>query len=236
MQNKSELDYHKTQKSNPYESTIKFFEFLEGQVDFSSHQILDAACGEGANLQYLTKNYKTGSLYGFDFDGDAVKAAQKDFENFSNSISIFEGDIYNLSTPIKSVNPNGITFLQTLSWLNDWKAALKSLSDLSPEWIALSSLFYEGRLEATIDIKRYDEEGNLNFSSPYNVYSLFLVEKYLRELGYQNFVAKPFIIQTNLEVKDKNNIGTFTKKLEDGTNLQFSGPILMPWYFIFASK
>ncbi len=51
---------------------------------------------------------------------------------------------------------DGIISLQTLSWLPDYRIPLENLCALNPKWIALTSLFYEGKI--TYYIRLDDEE------------------------------------------------------------------------------
>ena len=70
----------------------------------------------------------------------------------------------------------------------------------------------------------------------YNIYSIPMIKEYLQEWGYTDFKYEPFDIDIDLEKPDHMDAQTYTIKTEDGRRIQISGAMLMPWYFIYASK
>ena len=46
----------------------------------------------------------------------------------------------------------------------------------------------------------------------------------------------PFEIDIDLPQTDNIDIGTYTVKLENKKRIQISAALMMPWYFIVASK
>ena len=56
------------------------------------------------------------------------------------------------------------------------------------------------------------------------------------ELGYKKFKYKYFDIDIDLPRPEKDGLGTYTKKLEDGSRIQISAGLMLPWYFIVAYK
>ena len=58
---------------------------------------------------------------------------------------------------------------------------------------------------------------------------------YLKTLGYEKFEYIPFEIDIDLPQTTKD-IGTYTIKSEEGKRIQISAGLMMPWYFIVASK
>ncbi len=151
-------------------------------------------------------------------------------------ISFINADIYNLPHSILNQRVDGVICLQTLSWLRDWRKALEQLAKTNSKWIALSSLFYDGLLQANTGIINYDEDLKVRHRVPYNVYSIPVVKNCLDKLGFTDIIFNPFQINLDLPRGDLNRVGTFTEKLEDGRRLQFSGPIALPWYFLFARR
>ena len=109
-----------------------------------------------------------GSLYGFDLiksniDNGNEYISDRDIQD----VSIIQGDIFNLPSYIMERKIVGVTCFATLSWLDGYKPAILSLIKLSPEWLAFSSLFYDGRIEAQIEIKTFDESHNISRKNPY---------------------------------------------------------------------
>ena len=127
---------------------------------------------------------------------------------------------------------DGIVSLQSLSWLSDYKVPLENLCNLNPQWIALTSLFYEGKI--TYWIRLDDEEEDRECY--YNVYSLPKVRELFAEHGYNHFDYDVFEIDIDIPRTNTYCMKTYTKKVDGGKRLQFSGALSLPWYFVLASK
>ena len=69
-------EYYERQINKPYESTIKFFQFLNNRVNLKNKKITDLACGNGANLLFLKQNYKVGECYGLDQNKTLIEKAR----------------------------------------------------------------------------------------------------------------------------------------------------------------
>lgn len=232
-------DYHYIQYRKPYRSTEAFIEWIDDKI-YKSKKILDIACGGGANLFYLAQKYPKISFEGIELNKELVDYANELLisQQAATNIKIYQGDWYNL--PIEDLKDkySGIVSFQTLSWLPEYTDAIKCLVDLNPDWIAVSSLFYEGSIDYTIKLKDYTRnDAQKDYQEYYyNIYSLVKVKELFNELGYKNFSYKKFEIDIDLEKKIEDGLGTYTKKLEDGSRIQISGGLMLPWYFIYASK
>ena len=90
--------------------------------------------------------------------------------------------------------------MASLSWINHWDLAIE-LAKVNTSWIALSALFYEGLIDAKIQIREYDSNGKILHQSPYNVLSLPLVKNHLSSLGFKEFVFEKFEISIDLPKK-----------------------------------
>lgn len=232
-------EYHKKQYKNVYRSTEKFVEWLEGLGYLKLNQvqsICDMACGGGANVCYLSDRFKDSYFTGIDLSQQLVEYGNEMLKQKSNC-ELYQGDWYNLESKWKG-KFDGIISFQTLSWLPDYQEALKGLALLNPKWIALSSLFYDGDIEYSIKLKNYYRASNdkIYEEAYYNIYSLIRVREYLKILGYHKFDYIPFEIDIDLPKTESKDIGTYTIKKEDGGRLQISAALMMPWYFIAASK
>jgi SAM-dependent methyltransferase len=232
-------DYFTKQLDSPYESTKQLYTFISKYIpEGCRSSILDACCGAGAWSFYVAHQSGTKRVVGFDCCDDRVHFAN-DYaaKNAMTAVTSFRtDDIYNLSKGIKQMYFDGICLVQTLSWLPDWKAALTALSAIPHRWLALSSLFYSGKIEAIIDIRTYSDYFTTKESSSYNVLSIPLVEDHLKSLGYTSIIWHKFQIPIDLLPGNPDQMGSFTQRLADGTRLQFSGPISMPWYFLLARR
>lgn len=252
-----DMDYFFRQLDTPYQSTISFFDFLdEKKLINEESALVDACCGSGGNTFYAAKRFHPKHIVGFDYQDEFLSIARDYKSKFfdgsqtgGTEITFCNGDVYNTSPLFKRLSDHhqiaavdGVIFLQTLSWLTDWRKALTEINNFNPGWIAISSLFYDGLIEAEITIKRYSrDDGDISISpcdvSPYNVYSMALVEKFLREIGFHNFHWQEFHIKLPLEKpNDKDKMGTYTIEETTGRLFQISGPILMPWYFLIAER
>jgi len=103
--------------------------------------------------------------------------------------------------------------------------------------LGITSLFYDGPVSCSILLTEYFGENNqIERGHRYNIYSLGLIKRALIEKGYTDIHWQRFDIDIDLPVPESRLMGTYTEQLIDGRRLQVSGPILMPWYFIYARK
>ncbi len=236
---KVNTDYHERQFREPYRSTIAFCEWLETERLVSPEselRIVDLCSGTGANIHHMSKRYPKSTFLGVDINPDNVERGNAFFQ--SNGIDrcrLEVGDIYNLDPGYVS-EFDGVVSFQTLSWLPDFKAPIQAMTTLAPRWIAVTSLFYDGPVSCTIDVTEYTAGLEPNRSSFYNVYSLPTVRKHMQTNGYSDFRFTPFEIDVDLPKPSHGLMSTYTEQLEDGRRLQLSGPLLMPWYFIAATR
>ena len=238
-------DYFIRQLANPYQSTIEFFSFINNYHTLSGSTIVDACCGSGCNSFYLADNYTPKKIYSFDLSDHYLDMAeaekQKRYQGVGTELVFTHADIYNItkdhigSPELDKID--GVIIMQTLSWLTNHKEALAQVANLDSDWIAISSLFYEGLIEAEISIRCHDLDGGEKSVFPYNVYSIPIIENYLQSLGFGSFAWKKFVIKTPLtQPINRDVMGTYTVELSDGDLLQMSGPITMPWYFLIATR
>ncbi|MBQ1735665.1 MAG: class I SAM-dependent methyltransferase [Lachnospiraceae bacterium] len=230
------MSYHEKQYREPKRSTVAFEKFLLKNTDLNG-MILDLCCGGGAVDVYLAERHPEVRIKGVDIVDNSFELFDKYApENIKKRVSLERADLYALSE--ESGRYDGVIMVQTLSWLKNWKEAIERIIELKPNWFALSSLFYEGKIEFQVkiqDYERIDKDGK-NDEAYYNIYSLPIIKEYLREKGYTVFVAEPFNIDIDIEKPDGWDMGTYTIKTEDGNRLQVSGAMLMPWYFVYAAK
>lgn len=234
-------DYHEKQYSQVYRSTVRFCDWLaeKGLINVNKTiRIADIGTGQGANIYYMANRFPEAEFTGIDLNPTLVDLGNAFFKSKSQTnCMLVEGDLYDLDTSHRG-RYDGLVSLQTLSWLPDYKEPLEKMADLGPEWIALTSLFYEGDISCKIEVKDYTSvNDNMNYKeSYYNIYSLSKVQDCLRKKGFTSFEYIPFEIDTDLPKDSRKGMGTYTERLEDGRRLQISGPLLMNWYFILAKK
>jgi len=236
--NKVDTDYNEKQFKEPYRSTVAFCNWIEtiGLINNESKiKVLDLCSGAGANIYYMSQRYPKSFFVGVDINADLVEQGNAFFRsNGISNCSLETGDIFNLD--LKYLGFNGLVSFQTLSWLPEFTSPIQSMTKLAPEWIALTSLFYDGQISCTIEVTEYDDLFEPHRSMFYNIYSLPVVKKCLQCNGYPILKSTSFEIDIDLPKLSKSKMATYTEKLEDGHRLQISGPLLMPWYFISARK
>lgn len=140
---------------------------------------------EGANVLYMSKRFPSSKILGIDYDKDflALKHIGRD------NASIEYGNWFDMD-PKYIGKFDGIVSFQTLLVLKDYKNALRALAELEPKWIALTTLFYEGKINFYTVVdghERNDEGWGEDGKRYYNVYLLPLVKEFLESLGLETF-------------------------------------------------
>ncbi len=235
------LDYFVKQFQNPYESTKAFCTFLKKNnllSDNSDELVVDIGCGMGETLYYFANQFPYAKFIGVDLNADLVKKGKLIFHNEKiTNVSLTENNLFFL-TPELIRGHSGLISLATLSWMDQWKEALSKMCSLDSEWIAFSSLFFDGSINCEIKIQDYEAPSD---SKPYteysyNIYSIPLIKKLLKENGYELINFEPFEIEKDISKPTHGRMGTYTVQTEHKKRLQLSGPLLMSWYFLAAKK
>lgn len=190
----------------------------------------------GANVFYLSNMFENSFFTGIDISEELVEYGNRQLK-VKNNCRLYQGDWYRLDENWKN-KFDGIISFQTLSWLPEYETPLEKLAVLNPKWIAISSLFYEGDIEYNIKLKNYyrPKEDKKYDEAYYNIYSLVRVKEHLKNLGYAKFDFIPFEIDIDLPKPDNLDLGTYTVKTKKDKRIQISAALMMPWYFMIASK
>ena len=116
--------------------------------------------------------------------------------------------------------------------MENYQESLNEMIKLKPDWILITSLFYNGPVEAKIQITDHSRSvGSDNFrKSFYNIYSLDEIKKYIEKKKYTLDKVEPFKFPFELTMPINKGMGTYTEKLDNGELIQMSGPLRMPWY------
>lgn len=240
---KYEEEYHVKQFLNIYRSTECFVNWLENNGFFKErggkNKILDMACGGGANTLYMSNRYKNIQFVGMDIEQEYIDYANGMLGEHSKygNCEFCIGDWFNVDC--KWVNAfDGVISFQSVLMFPDYREALSKLVALQPDWIAFSSLFYEGDIEYVNMFRNYyrPTNGKEYTECYYNIHSTIRCKEFMKELGYINFVYMPFEIDIDIPRGESRDIGTYTVKTEDGKRIQISGGMMMPWYFAVAYK
>lgn len=175
--------------------------------------------------------------YGIDISPEVIALGKRILsERKTENCELVTGDIFHLDKSLIG-RFNGVISLQTFNVLPDYRGIAKAMCALSPSWIAFSTLGFEGMIDYNIKLYDYTKDKDGSYAEVfYNIYSLSLMKKYFEELGYSHFIYKEFEMDIDLPQTNKMGRGTYTIRTENGKRLQMSGAMIMPWYFVFASK
>ena len=229
------MEYHMRQWNEPKESTKAFLNFVKDEIS-NSESVLDLGAGAGAATYYLASRNLGTNFIGIDYSKDLIRIANETSKQFNLVNLSFEiDDWFNLTKRKDKVN--GVVSLQTLSWLSEMKIPVTQIFEvIEPDFIALTSLFYEGDISCKIEVFEHIR----NRKTFYNIYSLKELSRLAREHHYEIVKFERFDI--GIDIPKPQNIdlmSTFTEKIEgssDYQRLQISGPLLMNWYFVLIKK
>lgn len=229
------MKYHRSQWDSPKRSTLALEEHVRERV-LESDAVVDLACGAGGPTAWLAKHHPTVKFTGLDYSAELIGIARSlaIAENVTN-LSFETGDWFNLDSTSQY---DGVISFQTLSWLPAMEAPMLAIFErLHPRWIGLSSLFFDGDISCKIEVTEHAS----NKQSFYNVYSLPALERLCAKHDYRIECARPFNIDIDLApLSDRNHMGTYTKRVIGDNDveerLQFSGPLLMPWWMVLIAK
>lgn len=156
--------------------------------------------------------------------------------NLTN-LSFEVGDWFDLEQKLSVERFDGVVSLQTLSWLPEMRIPMTQIFKvINPNWIGISSLFYEGDISCKIEVF----EHTIGKKVHYNVYSLKNLNRLAHEYGYEIVKFEPFEIGIDIPKPENiDHMGTYTRKITGQSGdlrLQISGPLLMNWYFVLLQK
>ena len=231
------LKYHVTQWETPKRSTLAFASFISQRLS-KAKNVIDMGAGAGAATAYLASKNTSVKFTALDYSrelvelGSQIKAGKQ-----VDNLEFEQGDWFNLQLNKKY---DGCISLQTLSWLPDYETPLVEIfQKINPDFIALTSLFYEGDITCRIEVEEHCRNNRKCF---YNVYSLPAIGRLCEKNGYRLTTFSPFEIDIDIERPDNLNImGTYTetvigKNAANRRRLQISGPLLMNWYMLLIER
>jgi len=231
-----EFQYHQSQYENPKRYTIEILNiFNKFNLEHNTNKIFDIGCGAGAITNLFSERYPNIEFIGFDLNPNYIDFAKK--KSTSNStFSVL--DIYKDLDLLNNHLIDGLFCFQTLSWLNNYSVFIDILNKTNPSWSMVTSLFYDGPVDAQILIKDYNRfMGEFDYrKSFYNIYSIPIFNEELNKIGYYIAEVLPFNIDIELPKPVDKSMSTYTEKLTNGNKLQISGPILMSWYTLIIKK
>ena len=224
-QSQRHRDYHLRQYQEPYRSTVALADFVTRIAPTLTGRAVDVGCGAGANIYHLSRALSVLEWWGIDL------AFLDEARSRLPEVQFVEADFYKLSGLGERFDV--VFSIQTLSWLPAYEDALAELigATVPGGWLFITSLFTDSSAEAVTTV-RLPGGGE----SPYNVYSLERFQAECERRRAQVVAAEDFLIDVDLEAPTDRGMGTYTRRLEDGSRLQFSGPLWMPWKFVAVRK
>ena len=227
--------YHKNQHKQIYNSTIEFIDFIKKNVSLKNKTILDIGCGAGANTIYLAKKYPSSNIIGVDYNKSLIKYASSQLKKKKiGNCKFFSSSIESLS--LKIINEKKIDIVLSfhfLSFTDEWITEnLKKIISLKPKYLAHSSLFYDGEVDAKILI---DDFSKSEFKgSYYNIFSIPKIKNFLKKKNFKKFKFEPMKVTKFLKKPIHTGMNSYTIDLKNKKRLLFSGPLFLPHGFFFS--
>lgn len=229
-------EYHQKQYATPYRSTVRLMEFIERILgDEPVGELLDAACGAGANAFHMAQRWPKVSVTGMDQDADLVAFARQHAAQTPPGNRQFQtGDLCHAASLFRPKQFRYCTFIHTLFLFTpeEYPDILKNLLAVTREWIFISSLFGNHNLDVVCEIRDYTRP-QAGGKKPLN-YVILDERRFAdrcQELGVKEVRFEEFSIDIDLSPPAEGGLGTHTVKDAQGQRLQFSGPVFMPWKF-----
>lgn len=226
------IGWHRAQFAEPRRSTIKLGEFVTRVLAESEPpaEVLDVGTGAGANMQHLAGLFPDAKWTGTDLEADLVEAGRQILD--PARFTLVEGNMFNLEETFAGKRFDVSFSIQALSVVADYERPIEQMLAVTKDWVFILSLFSDTDLDAFIQLVGRGPGDSNGLQVPYNVYSLPRFYEFCKQLGVREIIAEPFEIDIDLPRPDHKGIGTWTRRTADGERLQFSGPLLMPWWFV----
>jgi SAM-dependent methyltransferase len=222
-----------------------YFETKPEQVGFFEHmvapylsgrpgvRVLDACAGMGDLTYYLQRLNPDARFVCSDRAGFLLDAGRPYFGAAAH-VTFQVADIHALRTAFGDKAFDLAVCKQTLSWLPDYRDAVRELMAVTRESVFISSLFYDGRIDAEIRVREWTTPaGQAGPTAYYNVYSLPEFRDFCIAHGARDVAGFDFQIGIDLpRPAGLDRMGSFTRQLASGERLLFSGPVYLPWKIV----
>ncbi len=218
------LDYHLKQWNEPYRSTVHFADFIQDRAEIADN-IVDVGCGGGGPTWYLADRFVSCKFLGLDISEELIAHAKR-----ARNLDFELDDLRNLHVRF---NVDGVVCMQALHCIPNPQIPLHQIATrIRPEWIAFSTLIYEGNINCKIIVSEPDRPRE----SYHNIYGLPSLIAVMDSEGYKIVRYKKFNIDTDLPKPNNPDVmGTYTLQTEGG-KLQCSGPLILPWGFCMFER
>jgi len=225
-----DLAYHRRQFEIRYRSTSYMGDFILSLIAPTHGEALDVACGAGANIFHLAQMISGFHWSGVDIAGEVLfPIGAPFFRSKGLEVDLKVGDIYKLRDCFGGKKFDLVLAIHIFSSLESYDALLDELLSVTGGWLFVTSMFTEFNVDVNIEVTDHTWPEDCPNPGNYNVYSLSRFRKACEARGCKQFVSRDFVIDVDLPPPENGGLGTYTRKLEDGQRLQFSGPIFLPW-------
>jgi len=189
--------------------------------------------GGGANIYHISKVLKNTEWVGFDWADQFFEIGRPFILKENIRLKFVKGDFYELSKCFGERSFDLAFSIQTLSWLPRYEEALLEILRITTKWVFVTSLFTDYKVDAISKVYPYD---GAPWKEPlpyyYNIYCYEKFHDFCLAHGAFSLFHRDFTMDIDLPEPKSGTMGTFTRRLEQGDRLQFSGPLHMPWRFI----
>jgi trans-aconitate methyltransferase len=190
--------------------------------------IVDIGCGAGANTARLARKFASTGIRGLDINDDLIAFAKKMNAGVLPNLNFEKGNLFDLELE----GNEGVTAIQTISWVpaKDMYLPFESVLQKKPQWFAFSSLGYEGKAHARIEVEDFSE--STPWATPYNILSNVVLREKAKISGYEEVAIYPYFPTEPID-STARGMGSHTRVLDSSQLVLFSGPLYLPWYFYF---
>jgi len=231
-QDPGRLPYHTAQLREPYRSTVALARFIRRHLPEHVGTALDVACGAGGNIAYLGQTFPGYRWTGIDIAGARLfPLARQAAAERGIDVTLVEGDFHKLVDVFGEGRFDLVLSIQTLLGIPAYEAALDQLLAVTRGWLVVTSLFTTADVDAKVEVFDYTLPDGRQGPFYYNVYSLERFRRQCAARGCREFIVDDFEIDVDLP-QPPRGMGTYTQLMADGTRLQRSGPLAMPWKFV----
>jgi SAM-dependent methyltransferase len=228
-----DADYHRRQFEMTYQSTLHMGAFIQSLIGSTKGESLDIACGAGANIFHLAQMVPGFHWSGIDIAGDVLFPIGSPFFGSKGlEVDLKVGNCYKLKDYFGGKKFDLVLAIQTFFSIESYDALLDQLLSVTRGWLFVNSMFTDFDVDVNIEVTDYTWPDDCPNPGNYSVYSLPSFRSACVARGCKQFVSRDFVIDIDLAPPEGGKLGTYTRKLEDGQRLQFTGPIFLPWKFI----
>lgn len=216
--------YHMTQYDKPYESTLELDNFIRTVFATEDRlwaapkgRVLDVGCGAGAVIHWFDESGLTSEceVIGVDNDQPWLTVAQDRNPSREFVRQSFLDPLPPCDTALS---------VQTLSFIEDWRPAMRELLACAKSWVFVTSLFWNG-----VETHTHASDGD-KVSAHYNIIDARAFEKFCKRFGgaiaeWRVFTPSTDLVAPHDQLRSRSTSGA-----------TFSGPIYMPWRFAAVRK